>query len=300
MGLFYTALERAEQQAAGDATAATAAAAAAPVAAAAPAGDWQDAEVRDLAGFPLAPATPPAQSGTEIAAEPVAAATSPAASVLGLEIAADSAAREQYRILRTRVWEALRAQGLRTLLITSAGPGEGKTMVAANLALHFSALKELRVLLVDADLRRAGLSQRLHPPPEAGLGQYLQGQAEWPELLVPLDPWLTMLPSVRTQGDGAELLASERMVALLEQAAQRFDLVLLDGAPVGPVADSRTLARMAGASLLVARAAVTPTAALEQAAALLRPGLLGSVLNDAALARRSYGYAYAEAGEAAS
>jgi tyrosine-protein kinase Etk/Wzc len=292
MGLFYTALERAEQQAAAEAP---------PTATpAAPAADWQEAEARDLAGFPLAPAALPTQAPAEPAAAPAKATPAPSASVLGLELTADSAAREQYRILRARVREGLRAQGLRTLLITSAGPGEGKTMVAANLALHFSALKELRVLLIDADLRRAGLSQRLHPQPEVGLAQYLQGQVEWPELLVSLDPWLTMLPSVRTQGDASELLASERMAALLEQAAQRFDLILLDGAPVGPVADSRTLARMTGASLLVARAAVTPTAALEQAAVLLRPGLLGSVLNDAALARRSYGYSYTEPGEAAS
>ncbi|MGH9395106.1 MAG: hypothetical protein ACRD1E_13110, partial [Terriglobales bacterium] len=76
------------------------------------------------------------------------------------------------------------------------------------------------------------------------------------------------------------------------EAREQFDLVLLDAAPVGPVADSRILARVADASLLVVRASKAGSAELEQTAALLRPGLLGTVLNGARERRPRYGYDY--------
>ncbi len=283
MGLFYTALERADKAKADDAVAPAEAEAAATTALVT---TWEEAAQRDLAGFPLAEETAlaPAEAGREAAARPQSVR-------LGVAAAEDGLAKEQYRILRTRILEALRPLGRRSLLITSAGPGEGKTMVAANLAMQFSSLREGRVLLIDADLRRAGLSDTLVPAPEVGLSQYLRGEAELEAALLEVDPWLTVLPTLRLHEEGAELLASQRMVDLMALACERFDLVLVDGAPVGPVADSRVLARLVSASLLVVRAGVTPTEEIEQAAALLRPGLLGSVFNGVP-ARKRGRYAY--------
>ncbi|MGH9480920.1 MAG: CpsD/CapB family tyrosine-protein kinase [Terriglobales bacterium] len=290
MGLFYTALERAEN--AKPREAGTAAEGPVPVT------DWKDAQQRDVAGFPLA--------ATEILEPEPAAAAHPSVgldgSVLALAPTDGGIAKEQFRILRTRIVEALGAQRRRSLLITSAGPGEGKTMVAANLALQLSSLREARVLLIDADLRRAGLSAGLNPAPKAGLGNYLKGEVELEGLLRDVDPWLTVLPTLTLHEEAAELLASQRMVELLELARARFDLVLLDGAPVGPVADSRVLARLTGASLLVVRAGITPIAEVELAAAVLHPCLLGSVLNGAALrskGRYGYGYGYGPNGAGA-
>lgn len=284
MGLFYTALERAEKTKPGEGAAA-AAGAGQPQ----PVTNWKDAEKRDVAGFPLStPGTlapevvPPAHPAVELDR-----------SVLALAPVDGGIAKEQFRILRTRIVEALGVAQRRTLLITSAGPGEGKTMVAANLALQLSSLREGRVLLIDADLRRAGLSAGLLPMPGDGLSSYLKGEVELEGLLRDVDPWLTVLPTHTLHEEAPELLAGQRMVELLEKARRRFDLVLLDGAPVGPVADSRVLARLTGASLLVVRSGVTPVEQVEQAAGILRPGLLGSVLNGAKLRMKGrYGYTY--------
>jgi len=276
MGLFYSALEKATQNAeAGSEPQA-------------PAGDWKQAEVRDLAGFPLPQAPPAATAATEVVTEP--ASLDPHS----LSLVANHAgiAKEQYRILRTRLLEAIATQGLRTLLITSATAAEGKTIVSANLALQFSSLKEGRVLLIDADLRRAGLSESLRPQPTRGLGEYLRGESDWESLLLQVDPWLSVLPAVHSRTEGAELLTSQRLPELLQQARTRFDLVLVDGAPVGPIADSRVLARAVDASVLVVRAGCTNFTAVEEAAALLRPGLLGCVLNGAKLTKARYGYGY--------
>jgi capsular exopolysaccharide synthesis family protein len=284
MGLFYSALEKAAQTEE------------APAAAAAPAQDWAQAEVRDLAGFPLeTPAQPaPAASAGTVPAV-VAAQLDPGS--LALADNHDGEAKEQYRILRTRLLEAVASQGLRTLLVTSATAGEGKTIVSANLALQFSSLKEGRVLLIDADLRRAGLSESLRPKPTRGLGEYLRGEVEWEALLLQVDPWLAVLPAVRSRSEGAELLTSQRLPELLQQARSRFDLVLVDGAPVGPIADSQVLARAVDASVLVVRSGCTDFTAVEEAAARLRPGLLGCVLNCAKLRRTRYGYGYTESDE---
>lgn len=282
MGLFYSALQRADKQAAEpDAPASVPASMAAEPA---PVTDWQQAEDRDLAGFPLLPATeaqqvPPAAGVLNVA-------------VLGLVANEEGVANEQYRILRTRIFDGLRNVGRRSLLVTSALAGEGKTLVAANLAVKCSALKQERILLVDADMRRAGLSACLQPVAERGLRQYLLQQIEWAEALYEINPWLSVLPTqVDTQA--AELLATQRMATLLQEAQQRYDLILIDGAPVAPVADSRILARLVGASLLIVRSESTPTAAVRKAAELLHPTLLGSVLNGARrLPNAQYGYGY--------
>jgi capsular exopolysaccharide synthesis family protein len=298
MGLFYTAMERAEQAAPEAAPAgpepSREQAMAAPAAAATPLTDWEQAARLDLAGFPLTAS--PAAAAPEVVRQ-----VSLDAGKLGLiaPVAAEgedlagplAAAREQFRILRTRVLAAMRAQGLRNLLITSAAAGEGKTMVAANLALQLSALREGRILLVDADLRRAGLTAGVAPAPGEGLADFLRGRARLQEVTYEVDRWLSILPGQAMAEQATELLAGQRMPLLLRQAQEEFDLVLLDGAPIGPVADSRVLAQLADASVLVARSGVTPSDGLAQVAALLRPGLLGTVLNGAAgLERQGYGY----------
>lgn len=293
MGLFYSALERAGQTDGLPApTAAAPAGAEAETAAGTPApaiSNWEQAEHLDYAGFPLEP-----EPETQPAEPPVAGAMAElVGSSLDMPIVSSGIAKEQYRILRTRVLEAMAVRQFRSLLITSAIAGEGKTLVSANFALQCSSLRQGRVLLIDADLRRAGLSRRLRPALTAGLDGYLRGDGPWQPMLRELDPWLSILPTHCTQGDAVELLASQRMMDLLQAAQEQFDLVLLDGAPVTPVADSRILARITGASLLVVRSGAAPVAGLEQAAALLGSTLLGSVLNDSPhLSQSKYAYTY--------
>jgi len=299
MGLFFTALQRAEQNQAPAADEASTPPETPPVLVK----TWDEAARRDLAGYPLAPAAPP---GRHPDADPEARAGEDAAEVqegvewdaasLGAAAVPSGMAKEQYRILRSRLLEAMHNRDLRTILITSATPGEGKTMVAANLALQLSALGESRVLLIDADLRRAGLSASVRPAPLVGLGDYLKGDASLSDVLCNVTPWLSILPTRPIQEVAPELLSGQGMVELLQRARESYDLVLLDGAPVGPVADSRILARLADATLLVVRADTAPSDEIARAAELLRPRLLGSVLNGAHEKRgRGYGAGYYDA-----
>lgn len=286
MGLFYTALERANQ-----AAAKTPEEEVAPAAEPLPVTTWQDAAQRDFAGYPLEEAADTPGVALPEGTAPLRAIQFDA-SRLHLGASEAGVVREQYRILRTRVLEAMRRLRRHSLLITSAGAGEGKTTVAINLALQLSSLKEVQVLLIDADLRRAGLTAGLCPAPQAGLGHLLKGEATLEGQLYAVDPWLTVLPTLCAQEEAAELLAGHRMTTLLQTLCGQFDLVLLDSSPVGPVADSRILARLVEASLLVVRQGGAPTADIEQAAALLRPTLLGSVFNGAEERRGGKGYPY--------
>ncbi|MGH9486497.1 MAG: CpsD/CapB family tyrosine-protein kinase [Terriglobales bacterium] len=297
MGLFYKALQRAQpEQPESGAPAADAVPQSAP-AAAAPR-TWADAADVDLAGFPLGEgeaAAAPAEVVTRRSVrlrQPVWEAAAAERHAGGKRKLDAAMALEQSRILRTRVLEAMHARGLQALLVSSALPGEGKSLVASGLALQISLLRQARVLLVDADLRRAGMTAYLDPAPKRGLEAYLRGEAEAGDLVLDVDPYLAVLPTC-TAADAAELLASERMSSLLRWARRQFDWVLLDGAPLELVADSRILARLAGGVLLVARAGVSGFQAVQDAAALVQPYLLGTVLNGARrVNNRHYGYGY--------
>ncbi|MGH9475595.1 MAG: CpsD/CapB family tyrosine-protein kinase [Terriglobales bacterium] len=305
MGLFYRALERAQndprQQEPGNAAPETT-----PAATAGRPKTWTEAAVVDMAGMPLAveePAAPPPPGSAAVTLaprrvirlrEPVWEVASNHSLARRKRLQADSEiALEQGRILRTRVLDALRARGLQTLLVTSALPGEGKTVLSVSLAMQISSLREQRVLLIDADLRRTGLTRQLEPAPDCGLSDYLQGTAQLGNLIYDVDPYLAVIPSQPLADQAPELLAGERMQALLRWARQQFDCILLDGAPVGLVADSRILARLTEAALLVVREGMSAVESVEEAARLLQPYLLGSVLNGARhLRRRRYGYGY--------
>lgn len=301
MGLFYRAMERADAEAAGAAKPETSPA---PERAAAPR-TWTEAAAVDLAGFPLGGNARPAPApAPELAPRrgvrlrpPLWESALQSAGTGKRRHAASVIALEQSRMLRMRVLEAMRARGLQTLLISSALAQEGKSTVAAALALQISSLREQRVLLVDADLRRAGLSELLEPAPERGLADFLRGRATLDELVLDVDPYLAVLPTQPQAEAAAELLASERMAEMLRWAQQRFEWVLLDSAPVGPVADSRILARLAGGVLLVVRSETSAFAEVEAAARSLQPYLLGTVLNGSRHVKQShYGYGYPEGG----
>src|SRR6185437_15453210 len=213
MGFFYPAMERAEGTEP-EAEQAKSGAPATPAAATAPVLTWQEAEQRDFAGYPLeAAAAEPdwsAQADWNGASQPMAGEAIPAS--LAVPQPHDPVALEQFRILRTRVLEALGARQLRALLVTSPGAGDGKTTVAAQLAMQCSSLHQGRVLLVDADLRRAGLSELVRPRPMAGLAQCLKGDHNFETFVQKIDPWLSVLPTASVHADATELLSSQRMV----------------------------------------------------------------------------------------
>ena len=186
---------------------------------------------------------------------------------------------EQYRRLAGAVHGLQVDRGLKTLMVTSAVPNEGKSLTVTNLALTLSESYKRRVLLIDADLRRPTVHDLFRVRNTTGLAEVLRAERTQVPL-VRLTPNLSLLPAGRPDANPMAGLTSERMRALLEQFNQDFDWVLLDAAPVGFMPDAQLLANLTGAVLFVIQAGSTPYALVQRAISELGPDcVVGTVLN---------------------
>jgi len=193
---------------------------------------------------------------------------------------------EAYRSLRTNITYSRADAAPRTLVFTSATPGDGKSTTALNLALTLGQ-QELRCLLIDADLRRGVLHRVLGLAGEPGLSNVLLGKAQLSDALRRVDLGaggsLDLLPCGFSPPNPAELLGSSRMRDLLKKLEESYDMVILDAPPLNLVTDAALLGRNAEGVVLVARAGFSERGALsyaiEQLAAVRAP-TLGLVLND--------------------
>ncbi len=188
---------------------------------------------------------------------------------------------EEFRTLRSRLYQIRDKKPLRTVLVTSALPGEGKTFVAANLTQVMVRQHERRAILIDSDLRRSQLYLALGAPATPGLSDFLRGEAD--EFAViqrgPADN-LFFIPGGTAVTNPVELLANGRLKNLLERLAPIFDWVILDSPPAIPVSDASLLADMCDGVLMVVQAAVTPFDLAQKARDGFREKrLLGVVLN---------------------
>lgn len=202
---------------------------------------------------------------------------------------------EAYRLLRTNILFSAPFQSRKTIVVTSAVPGEGKTTTAANLGITF-ARDGKKVLLVDCDLRRARLHRLFQMPVAPGLLDLLQKGELPPAIRSTQFEGLFLLARGTLPTNGTEVIRSGRMLALLGELANHFDLVIIDTPPVLAVADAVMLGAVADAVILVIRAGRTPRAeaahVLQQFAAVGAP-VAGAVLNDPSGETESQGeYAY--------
>jgi capsular exopolysaccharide synthesis family protein len=191
-----------------------------------------------------------------------------------------SVSLEQYRRLAAFLHEEQVERQLRTVMITSALPHDGKTLTAVNVALTLSESYARRVLVIDADLRWPSLHVVLRIPNERGLSEALsEERRELP--IIQVSPGLSVLTAGSPGPKPLAGLTSRRMAEVLEECAGRFDWVLIDTSPVGVLPDAQVLARLVGAAILVIRAGSTPAAAVERAVAGLGgpDAILGTVLN---------------------
>jgi capsular exopolysaccharide synthesis family protein len=197
--------------------------------------------------------------------------------VLGTGI--DPVAVEQYRRLAATLHDLQADKGVKTVLITSAVPHEGKTLSVVNLALTLSDAYRRRVLLIDADLRRPALHDVLGLPNRRGLHEALLAQnGALP--LVQVSPLLAVLPAGQPDPNPIAGLASERMRALLAEGARAFDWVLLDAPPVMLLPDAGLLSKLIDGVVFVIGAGTTPFPMVERAIAELgRDCIIGTVLN---------------------
>lgn len=185
---------------------------------------------------------------------------------------------EQYRKVAAALHEEQVRSQLKTVIVTSAVPGEGKTLTVVNLALTLSESYGRRVLVIDADLRGPSLHSTLNIANDRGLSEALKdGQLTYVEV----SSGLAVLPAGTPGPSPLAALTSPRMAQILEACASQFDWVLIDTPPIGVLSDAQVLVRLAGAVVFVIGAGSTPAATVERAIAELGgpDAIFGVVLN---------------------
>ncbi|MGW0827671.1 polysaccharide biosynthesis tyrosine autokinase [Streptomyces sp. NPDC002845] len=213
--------------------------------------------------------------------------------------AAHSKRAEAFRKLRTNLRFAQVDDSPRTIMVTSSVPGEGKTSTAMNLALSL-AEAGVSVCLVDCDLRRPCVAKTFGLVQDAGLTTVLIGQARVADVMQRADGRLSVLASGPVPPNPTEMLASARMGEVLSELASTYDVVILDTAPLLPVADTIGLAPLTQGTLLVVRASKTSREQVRTAAeALERVGgrILGTVFSMAPAPKGGRYDTYGEYGE---
>jgi capsular exopolysaccharide synthesis family protein len=189
-----------------------------------------------------------------------------------------------------RLRELRSVANVRSVLITSPQPRDGKSTVALNMATALAEGGKNLVLLLEADLRLPSLGETLGMPLAQGLAECIEGDVNPMSLVRRLEPLgCYFLPAGSPQSNPSELLQTERFGAVMQSLCLDFDWVVMDSAPVNILTDTVSLAHRADTCLLVVRADVTPKAAVEHAFELLGPkNILGIVFNGAKGNRRLY------------
>ena len=200
---------------------------------------------------------------------------------------------EAFKTVRTNVLFSSAEEGLRSLVITSAGPGEGKSIVAANLAIALSQAGQ-RVLLIDADMRRPRVHEIFGAEQEPGLSNVLTGNAKTSEAIRrSAVNGLWVLNSGHIPPNPAELLGSRRYVELLSSLEDHFDWAIIDTPPVLVVADSSIAANHASGVVFVVASDKTNRHAAREAVEQLSGSnarIVGSILNRVDLVKHPYYY----------
>lgn len=194
-----------------------------------------------------------------------------------------SSSAEAFRTLRTNLIFSQAVQSLKTIVITSPSPQDGKTTTAANLAVTF-AQQGMRVLIVDCDLRRARLHKVFRAPREPGLTQFMMGQATQQQVIqTTMVDNLWFLPAGAHPPNPSELLGGAQMRATLQKLGREFDILILDTPPIHAAADALILGSQSDGVILVLRAGHTERqVALDAVQRLSAVGVrvVGAVLND--------------------
>jgi len=201
---------------------------------------------------------------------------------------------EAFRVVRTNILFTFPHEGGHSLLVTSVGPSEGKTLVACNLAVALAQAGQ-RVLLLDADLRRPRMHEVFNQAQEPGLSTLIGGEGNVSKVLRQSSvPGLWIIPAGPLPRNPADLLLSPRFREFLIGASKQFNWVILDSPPVMPVTDASVIAHMVSGVLFVVGADMTSREAAQVAVGHLdaaRTPFVGSVLNRVDLDRNAFYFA---------
>jgi len=201
---------------------------------------------------------------------------------------------EEFRTLRSRLYQIREKLPIKRILITSSLPKEGKSFTAANLAQVLARQHGRRSLVIDADLRNPGLHRHFGTKRTPGLSDYLLGECDE---LAPLQRGpmenLFFIPAGKVVGGATELLGNGRLKLLMQRLESLFDWIILDTAPVIPVSDTTLVGGVVDGVVMVVRSHVTPTSIAQRAREEFPDKLLlGVVLNGVPQEDFKYGRYY--------
>jgi len=204
----------------------------------------------------------------------------------------ESFVAEQFRTLRARLDSIGTQRPLRTIAVTSALRGEGKSTAAVNLAIVTALQTDRRPLLVDLDFRQPAVHRALGVTPRAGVGEVLSGDATLETAISQVEGLnLCVLPVRSKPAHPSEQLASDKMRALIEELARSYEPIILDTPPTLGLPDVKAISEYVDGIVLVVRADATPREDIEAALDLLdRRRILGIVLNSVHLDVERYDY----------
>lgn len=207
----------------------------------------------------------------------------------------NSTVAECCRVVRTNILFCSPDKPLKTLVVTSSNPVEGKTMTVVNLGIVM-AQSGHSTLIVDTDMRRPRLHKALGVSNENGVSRLIVGETDIDSAVKSTDvPGLYLLPCGPIPPNPAELIQTEKFAAMAKKLSERFDRVIFDSPPVMAVTDAAVLSRVVDAAVIVVRAGRTPRDSVVRAKQLIRavnPNIIGVVLNDVNLKNPHYANYY--------
>ncbi len=189
---------------------------------------------------------------------------------------------EQFRVLRMHACSSERTRDIKVMAITSSANGEGKSVAAVNLGVVMAQDFGRPVLLIDCNMRKPAVDSLLGIRSDRGLADVLQGNLKLEEALVKTDiPNLVVLPAGQAPANPNELLASDRMKAVLAEVRPRFEAVILDTPAVIPFADPRILSKIVDGVIIVVMTGKTRREVVARAESILKSvgaNIMGYVL----------------------
>lgn len=210
-----------------------------------------------------------------------------------------SISAESYRTLRTNIQYSSFDKELKTIVVTSSEPGEGKSTTAGNLALSF-AQADKRTIIIDCDLRKPSIHKRFKISNLIGLSDVIIGKEKVQDAVHEYSENLSVLSSGKIPPNPSEMLGSKAMERLLDSLKQTYDVIILDTAPLLAVTDAQVLSTKADGTVIVVKAEKTKKDSVLQAKALLEKvgaNIVGVVLNGIENNRKKYYYYYGNEGK---
>jgi capsular exopolysaccharide synthesis family protein len=204
------------------------------------------------------------------------------------------AAVDSYRSLRTKLLRLMTAQGLRSLVISSPNPAEGKTLTTFNLGLTFAKLNNQKILLVDSDLHTGGLTGLLGARSEPGLSDVLNGEVAFESTVLATSVEnLYIVTAGLSSNRSSENFTSERWNQFMIWASKHFSIVLVDAPPILSTSDFELITAAGHGTLLVVRALRTSRESLSKAVKQIdSKKLLGTLFNEAGFKAKHHRYGY--------